>query len=54
MACSRKAIAKVVTSITAGDWPSSGRKTTRSIARESATTTAKQARMLSQVAQPEV
>ena len=41
-ACSRNAIAKVVTSITAGDWVRSGRKTVRSIASESAITTAKQ------------
>ena len=45
-AWSRNAIAKVVTSITAGDWPRRGRKTTVSIASESATTTPKHAAML--------
>ena len=39
--CSRKATAKVVTSITAGDCVRSGRNTRRSIAVESAITTAK-------------
>ena len=42
-AWSRNATAKVVTSITAGDCVRSGRKTTPSIANESAITTAKQA-----------
>ena len=53
-AWSRKAIANVVTSITAGDCVRSGRKTARSIANESATTTAKQARTLPATGQPEV
>ena len=39
IAWSMKAMAKVVTSMTAGDWPRSGRKTTRSISIDSATTT---------------
>jgi hypothetical protein len=41
-----KASANVVTSITAGDADRSGLKTVRSIASESATTTAKHAAML--------
>jgi hypothetical protein len=53
-AWSRNAIAKVVTSITAGDAPRSGRKTTVSIASESTTTTATQARMLVQIGQLDV
>ena len=43
---SRNATAKVVTSITAGDCVRSGRKTARSIANESAITTAKHAATL--------
>ena len=46
IAWSTNAIAKVVTSITAGDAPRSGRKTARSIASERTTTTTKQAAML--------
>ena len=42
MLCSRKATANVATSITAGECPRSGRKTSQSIATESASTTAKQ------------
>ena len=42
MLWSRKAIAKVATSITAGDCVRSGRKTSRSIASDSTSTTAKQ------------
>ncbi len=42
MLCSRNATANVATSISAGDCVRSGRKTTRSIANDSATTTAKQ------------
>jgi hypothetical protein len=38
-----KAIANVVTSMTAGDWPRKGRKTTRSISIDRATTTTKHA-----------
>jgi len=53
-AWSMKAIANVVTSMTAGDWPRRGRKIARSIASESATTTAKQATMLAATGQPEV
>ena len=45
IAWSRNATAKVATSIVAADWVRSGRKTTRSIANESASTTAKQRRM---------
>jgi len=45
-ACNRNETAKVVTSITAGEEERSGRKTSRSIASDSATTTAKQATML--------
>src|SRR5262249_56332423 len=45
MLCSRKATAKVATSITAGVCVLSGRKTTQSIATESTITTAKQRRM---------
>ena len=54
IAWSKKAIAKVVTSITAGDCPRSGRKTTRSIASESAITTAKQATIPAEIGQPDV
>ena len=43
--CSRNATANVAMSITAADCPRSGRKTTRSIASESASTTAKQSPM---------
>ena len=43
MLCSRKAIANVVTSMTAGEEVRSGRNTARSIAIESPITTAKQA-----------
>ena len=53
-AWSRKATAKVVTSITAGDCVRSGRKTTPSIRNESAITTAKQASTLPATGQPEV
>ena len=53
-AWSMNAIANVVTSITAGDAPRSGRKTTVSIASDSATTTATQVRMLVQVGQLDV
>jgi hypothetical protein len=42
IAWSRKAIANVVTSITAGDWFRRGRNTTRSISSENATTIATQ------------
>ena len=51
---SRNATANVVTSITAGDCVRSGRKTARSIASESAITTAKQAAMLPAAGQSEV
>jgi hypothetical protein len=51
---SRNAIANVVTSITAGDCVRSGRKTARSMANESAITTAKQAAMLPAVGQSDV
>ncbi len=53
-ACNRNAIAKVVTSMTAGDCVRRGRKTARSSASDSATTTAKHARMLPATGQPEV
>src|SRR4029079_6485013 len=53
-AWSMNAIAKVVTSITAGDAPRSGRKTTVSIASDRATTTATQGRMLVQGGQLDV
>ncbi len=53
-ACSRNAIANVVTSITAGDCVRSGRKTAPSIRNESAITTAKQARTLPATGQPDV
>ena len=46
IAWSMKAIAKVATSITAGEAPRRGRKSARSITSESATTTTKQATML--------
>ena len=52
MLCSRNATANVATSITAGDWPRSGRKTSRSIASESASTTAKQSRIPPSTGQP--
>ena len=48
---SRKATAKVATSITAGDCVRSGRKTSRSSASESASTTAKQRTMPAQTGQ---
>ena len=51
---SRNEIANVVTSITAGDEERSGRKTSRSIASDSVTTTAKQETMLAATGQPEV
>ena len=51
---SRNATAKVVTSITAGDWVRSGRNTARSIASESAITTTKHATMLAAAGQSEV
>ena len=50
----RNASAKVVTSMTAGDWPRSGRKTARSIAVESATTTTTQAATLAAAGQEDV
>ena len=46
IAWSMKAIAKVATSITAGDARRRGRNTTRSMTSERATTTTKQATML--------
>ena len=49
--CSRNATANVATSMTAGDAVRSGRKTTRSIARESAITTAKHSTMPIQTGQ---
>ena len=49
--CRRKATAKVVTSITAGDCVRRGRKTSRSIAVDSAITTAKHMRIPAQVGQ---
>ena len=52
IACSRNATANVATSITAGEWPRSGRKTRCSIATESASTTAKQRTMPAQTGQP--
>src|SRR5579884_1613773 len=52
MLCSRKATAKVATSITAGDCVRSGRNTSRSIAVFSAITTAKQSKMPAQLGQP--
>ena len=51
MLWSRKATAKVATSITAGDWSRSGRKTSHSSATESARTTAKQRAMPAQTGQ---
>jgi hypothetical protein len=54
MLWSRNATAKVVTSITAGDAVRSGRNTVRSIATESASTTAKHAAMLAAPDQAEV
>ncbi len=50
---SRKATAKVATSITAGDCVRSGRKTSRSISPESTSTTAKQSRIPAQSGQPQ-
>ena len=49
---SRKATANVATSITAGDWVRSGRKTSRSIAAERPITTAKQSTIPAQTGQP--
>ena len=54
MLCSRNASAKVVTSMTAGDWPRSGRNTARSIAVDSARTTSTQAATLAAVGHDEV
>jgi hypothetical protein len=54
MLCSRNASAKVVTSITAGDWPRSGRNTAKSIAVESARTTTTHAAMLNAAGHDEV
>ena len=51
---SRNATAKVVTSITAGDCVRSGRKMARSMANESAITTAKHATMLPATGQVDV
>ena len=51
MLWSRNATANVATSITAGDCVRSGRKTTRSIASESAITTAKQKTIAAQSGQ---
>ena len=50
-AWSMNASANVVTSMTAGDWSRSGKKTARSIASESVITTAKQAAMLAPTGQ---
>ena len=52
--CSTNEIANVVTSMTVGDCSRSGRKTVRSIASESAMTTAKHATMLHSSGQSEV
>ena len=52
MFCSRNATANVAMSITAGEWPRSGRKTSRSIRIESTSTTAKQRTIPAQTGQP--
>ena len=49
--CIRNATANVATSITAGEWPRSGRKTSRSISSESTSTTAKQRRIAAHTGQ---
>ena len=51
MLCRRNATAKVATSITAGDCVRRGRNTTRSMAMESAITTAKQRTIPAQAGQ---
>ena len=52
MFCSRNATANVATSITAGECPRSGRKTSRSISIESTSTTAKQRTIPAHTGQP--
>ena len=52
IACSRKATANVAISITAGDCARSGRKTTRSMASESSTTTTTQSAIPTAAGQP--
>ena len=52
MLCIRNATANVATSMTAGEWPRSGRNTTQSIATASVTTTAKHKMIPTQTGQP--
>ena len=52
MLWSRNATANVATSITAGEWPRRGRKTSRSISIDSTSTAAKQRTMPAHTGQP--